>query len=205
MSRSRSRKALADAVELGRSEVEALLFSGATAQDLDQALITAVKMEDVPAIKLLIRAGARIQKRGAMSMLDVAINHGCEASLDVLIECGAQLDWYSLPQAIYRGNVRMVRALLRHGADPNALDGHPLAPVHMVTEGVQPGHPPLLEIAQALLRAGGDPFLADENGQFPGHPVFAAEREQQQLIGQATSVRQAHLSRGAAKPAMRLV
>lgn len=62
------------------------------------------------------------------------------------------------------GHPVSVKALLRAGASPNALDGHGETPLHSAASNASNGH---LACIRALLLAGADPSVKNECGESP--------------------------------------
>lgn len=72
----------------------------------------------------------------------------------------------------------LVEVLVRHGADVNARAKDGWTPLHVqAQEGEDTG---ALEVMEALLKAGADPNLVDDEGNTP--TTFAREREESEKV-----------------------
>ena len=69
------------------------------------------------------------------------------------------------------GDARMVAALLRHGADPTAMDDHGNTALHYACGACD------LPVARLLMRAGADPRVKNGAGRTPGEAVPAAAKD----------------------------
>jgi ankyrin repeat protein len=93
----------------------------------DTALMFAARVGDLASAKLLVAAGANVNDADAwgISATTLAAHAGHADVLEFLLEKGADASadkagFSALHTAIMRRDERMVGALLRHGADPNA-------------------------------------------------------------------------------------
>ena len=132
----------------------------------------------VEAAKILLGAGADVNDRGpdGVSVLVIAAHSGHVELVEHLLKAGADVNamdagYAALHAAVLRGELLMVRALLAHGANPNARlkKGTPLrragmdwalrpafvsaTPVWLAARYREP------EIMRALIDEGGDPSL----------------------------------------------
>ncbi|MFD9379416.1 ankyrin repeat domain-containing protein [Streptomyces sp. NPDC059999] len=124
----------------------------------------------------------RTSKRLSRQLVEAA-GHGSTARVEALIGAGADPDGRdadgttALYVASVQGNPDSVRALLDHGADPNAhsdgpTDGTPLCAAACW------GH---VETVRALLAGGADPGLREDDGEGLS-PLEWAVREEQEDV-----------------------
>ena len=151
------------------------------------ALMFAARAGDVVSTELLLAAGADVNVEAAygISATTLAAHSNHAAVVELLLESGARPDanragYTALHAAILRGNERTVRALLAHGADPNAplLAPSPVrrqslvfffhrvfvgaTPFWLAARFVQPG------IMKALAEFGADPLFSHYVGYWVG-------------------------------------
>ena len=129
------RAALGAAVASGRKDLlELLLKAGANFQGRSgwDALHIVVLQNDIPAVKLLIQYGCPKQMvlRVAAELGNFEIaNMFLKQSIDVTSPLSFRNETcYLLHVAVHGGNVAVVRALLRAGADPRAVDENQQTP-----------------------------------------------------------------------------
>ena len=161
------------------------------------ALMFAARAGDVVSTELLLAAGADVNVEAAygISATTLAAHSNHAAVVELLLESGARPDanragYTALHAAILRGNERTVRALLAHGADPNAplLAPSPVrrqsldfffhrvfvgaTPFWLAARFVQPG------IMKALAEFGADPLFSHYVGYWVGlRPSWTWENE----------------------------
>ncbi len=71
--------------------------------------------------------------------------------------------------------LKITRALLKSGADPNAANERGETPLFLAAENLYPG------AARALLRAGADPGIPNQDGVFPLHAAIASYAKKRQI------------------------
>lgn len=148
----------------------------------DHALHEAIRQAHVPAIRLLLNGRAEPNarclclERGCEFPLQLAVSctsflrgaDRCQA-VELLLRSGARMSPRRgdpeantpLHDAVRRGDVDVVGLLLRHRADPNALNGFNEAPLHLALRPSGGDFIPTtssLALAEALLRAGACPL-----------------------------------------------
>jgi len=150
------------------------------------ALLFAVEAGDAESARLLLDAGADVDDSGAdgRSVLVAAAFGGHRSVVDVLLDRGADVHvadagYTALHAAALRGELETVRALLAHGANPNAplTKGSPVRRfgAQWALPNTMMGATPLFvasvylegDIVRALLAAGGDPALGLADGTTP--------------------------------------
>jgi ankyrin repeat protein len=178
--------AVADALVRGGADVHGGSKSGFT------PLMFAAQQGDVDSIRVLLRAGAKVDDRqeGAPTALVIASAMVHVNAVNLLLDNGANpnaTDWrgynplllvvrdshYGLDLANKDRIVTIVKALLKHGADPNFRLKQPKA---ITTNEVSlDGATPVLlaaevnntEAVKVLLDAGADPRITTEQGMTP--------------------------------------
>lgn len=153
----------------------------------DHALHEAVRQANVPAVRLLLRHGSDPNARC------LHLERGCEFPLQLAASCtsylraedrlqavemllqagaqpgprrGDQEANTPLHDAVRRGDLELMLLLLRHSADPNALNGFGEAPLHLALRPVGSDLRPTVSAAamvETLLDAGASPL--DEEGR----------------------------------------
>lgn len=124
-------------------------------------LLRFVEKGDRGGVEACLRLGALIDG-DKLNPLGVACSLEDLRMVNFLLEKGANLDASHsrdmerpndspLLAACFQGNLAIVKALLKHGADPNVPDARSFSPLHTVSEG---GDRP--ELVSALLAAGAD-------------------------------------------------
>jgi ankyrin len=93
----------------------------------ETALLFAARVGDLPSAKLLLAAGANVNDKDAwgVSAMVLAAHSGFTEMVEYLLDKGADANasgpgFTALHEAIMRRDVTMVKALLDHGANPNA-------------------------------------------------------------------------------------
>ncbi len=123
--------------------------------------------------RLLLAAGANVNQvaRNDMTLLEIAISESALPKIRFLLEAGADARLGApLIWAVRRGELKLVRLLLEHGANPNArldVDGE------FAFAGFLRGATPLMraaadqpiEMLQLLVEAGADPCAVDREGR----------------------------------------
>jgi ankyrin repeat protein len=146
-------------------------------------LLFGARSGDVESIRLLLRAGADVNDGlpDGMSALVLAAHSGNGSGAELLLEKGADpnaagIGYTALHAAVLRSDIGLVKALLAHGANPNAeiTKGTPLrrnsqdwnlpatligaTPFWLAAKFVEP------EIMRALLAGGADPAISLRDG-----------------------------------------
>lgn len=147
-----------------KMNVPSMVVPGQTALEL------AIANQSMEAVKLLIEAGADLEKisSGDLSPLKQAVLLPPETGLPIikmLLAAGAKIDAFddeklmgtALSLAAIKGKTEALTMLLEAGADPNILNGTRKGPI--LALAAMGGHP---EIVKILLAAGADPNAADE-------------------------------------------
>jgi ankyrin len=123
--------------------------------------------------RLLLAAGANVNQRARndMTLLEIAISESALPKIRFLLEAGADAGLGApLIWAVRRGELKLVRLLLEHGANPNAqldVDGE------FAFAGFLRDTTPLMraaadqpiEMLQLLVEAGADPRAVDREGR----------------------------------------
>mmetsp|Transcript_149105 Transcript_149105/g.277887 ORF Transcript_149105/g.277887 Transcript_149105/m.277887 type:complete len:419 (-) Transcript_149105:27-1283(-) len=160
----------------------------------EHSLHEAVRQACVPAVRMLIQSRAEPNARclglekGCEFPLQLAVfcsgNERCQA-VELLLRAGARpsprrTDREAntpLHDAIRRGEFGMANVLLRHLADPNAVNGFGETPLHLLLrqEGGFLLATQLRSMAEALLRSGASPLAPDGHGLLPGRMTTDAQ------------------------------
>ena len=165
----------------GREELNYTVLRGGSTP-----LFFAARSGDAESVRLLVAAGADVHDTlpNGMSALVLAAHSGQGAAASALLEKGADpnaagIGYTALHAAVLRGDVELVKDLLRHGAKPNALitKGTPLrrnnqdynlpatligaTPYWLAAKFLEP------EIMRALIAGGADPEKAIPDGATP--------------------------------------
>lgn len=165
----------------------------------EHSLHEAVRQACVPAVRMLIQSRAEpnarclCPERGCEFPLQLAVfgsgTDRCQA-VELLLRAGARpsprrTDREAntpLHDAVRRGEFEVANLLLRHSADPNAVNGFGETPLHLMLRqdgGFMPGTQ-LRTMVEALLRAGASPLAPDSRGLLPAQ--IAADAELQVLL-----------------------
>lgn len=154
--------------------VEVLLNAGAKvdarARDGRNALMYAAGWSDAAAVRSLIDAGARLDARSEdqRTALMLAASRGTTESLDALIAAGANMEYKNrwgqtaLIAAALVADAEKVNRLLR-GSPLNATDANGLTALNVACGGSDESD----AVVDALLQAGADPKIADNDGVTP--------------------------------------
>jgi ankyrin repeat protein len=166
----------------GREELNYTVFRGGST-----ALLFAARVGDVESARLLLAAGANVNDAlpdGAPA-LTVAAHSGQGATAMLLLEKGANpnaaaIGYAALHAAVLRGNHDLVKDLLKHGANPNALmtrgtpsrraNGHSfelLSPLNGATPYAMAAQYLEGGIMRTLAAGGADTRLAKADGTTP--------------------------------------
>jgi hypothetical protein len=155
--------------------------------DLEKNLQAAVASNDPSMAKVLIAAGANVNKTGKDSEtpLHAAAIKGRAGVARVLIDAGASVNAHDedgltpLHSAAVWGHTEMVRVLLAAGADVNARDRRQETPLHLVASRSVPPLSVYADIARLLLDAGARPNARAADGTTPlGRAEIAAAKLQ---------------------------
>jgi ankyrin repeat protein len=134
---------------------------------VNESIVRACVMGDARAVRAAIRRGVdpngRFRRR---TLLNWAAQEGRDAVMAALLAAGADPDRPDgdlrvrpLHTAAGAGHIRIVRRLLRAGANPNVRVKGMGTPLHLAASY---GH---LDCVRALVRAGADASLCDEDGK----------------------------------------
>jgi len=157
---------LAIASELIARGVDANSFKG------EGPIIAAVKNQDLPMVKLLVKHGADVnaKKKLGKAPIDIAGENGDIEMMRFLMKSGAKLDTNSfgggpLTSAARKGKAEMVRSLIELGVNVNEKSfwGTPLS------SAASEGH---LEVVQMLIQAGANVNIPADTL----HPLTSAKR-----------------------------
>merc|ERR1712137_235268 len=164
------------------------------------AIHEAVRQAHVPALRMLLesRADPNVRcpclERGCEFPLQLAVSSATFfnsadrlQAIDLLLRAGVQTNLHRydaeantpLHDASRRGDLEVVKKLLRHSANPNAKNSLGETPLHLVVEqGMLPGESAgtMQAIALVLLRAGASPHVLP--GVLAVHPRMQALIEQ---------------------------
>ena len=131
-------------------------------------LMGAAQCGHLPVLRALIGAGAAVteQTRDGVTAFHMACVQGMSGAAELLLRHGARHNWHAPPpssapplgMAAWTGQVRLVRVLLRAGADVNATDGHGWTPLMVALAGNNAA------CARALLEADARFDLTDGDG-----------------------------------------
>lgn len=155
--------------------------------DLEKNLEAAVASNDPAMAKMVIAAGANVNKTGKSSEtpLHAAAIKGRAGVAKVLIAAGASVNTHDqdgmtpLHSAAVWGHTEMVRVLLAAGADVNARDARQETPLHLVASRSVPPLSVYADIARLLLDAGARPNARAADGTTPlGRAEVAAAKLQ---------------------------
>jgi ankyrin repeat protein len=166
----------------GREELNYTVFRGGST-----ALLFAARSGDVESASLLLNAGADPNEAlpDGASALIVAAHSGNGAVGALLLERGADpnanaVGYTPLHAAVLRGDLALVKALLKHGANPNRVitrgtpsrraNGHQfelLGPLVSATPYVQAAQYLEIEMMRTLAAAGADTRRAKADGMTP--------------------------------------
>ena len=149
-------------------------------------LLFAARQGDGDSARMLLDAGAIVNDRApdGNSALVIASFSGNRYVAEVLLDKGADVNadgagYAALHAAVLRGDVELVKALLRHGANANARLKHgspvPRESNHWFLSGYLAGATPFLlaakynesEIMRVLVAKGADPGQAMDDGTTP--------------------------------------
>ena len=172
----------AETQRAGREELNYTMLRGGST-----ALLFAARAGDAESASLLLAAGANVNDvlpDGTTALIDAA-HSGQGAVAELLLEKGADpnngdIGYTALHAAVLRGDLGLVKALLAHGAKPNAVvtkgmstrraNGHD----YLLLKALIGGTPYLLaaqylevEMMRALAGAGADTRLAKQDGMTP--------------------------------------
>lgn len=155
---------LSAAVEGDSATVRACLDEEIDVNAVDRngrtALALAAGAGSIEVIRLLLEAGAALEPESGVSPLAEAIRNQQEQAVLLLLESGASARGRSalLIDAIGMGDVRIVQALIDHGADPDVTRGDttPLAAAASRCDEA---------MVTALLASGADPNRATPSGR----------------------------------------
>lgn len=152
----------------------------------EHSLHEAVRQAHLPAVRMLIQSRAEPNarclclERGCEFPLQLAVfcsgNERTQA-VELLLHAGARTSPRRtdreantpLHDAIRRGEFEVANILLRHSADPNAMNGFGETPLHLLLrqEGGFLLAGQLRSMAEALLRFGASPLAPDGRGLLP--------------------------------------
>lgn len=166
----------------GREELNYTVFRGGST-----ALLFAARVGDLESARMLLAAGANVNDAlpdGAPALI-VAAHSGQGATAMLLLEKGADpnaaaIGYTALHAAVLRGDYDLVRALLKHGANPNAqilrgtpsrrANGHQfelLSPLFGATAYAQAAQYLEVEMMRTLAAGGADTRLVKGDGTTP--------------------------------------
>lgn len=108
----------------------------------DTPLHCAVSCGNIPAVRLLLQAGAQVHARNAhgSAALHTAAELGHTAIAQALLQAGASVDatagfrWTALMFAASNGHTATVQLLLQYGANPNAKDNLQQTPLLLAAQ-----------------------------------------------------------------------
>eukprot|EP00752_Nemacystus_decipiens_P014990 g13347.t1 len=141
-------------------------------------------------VKRALAAGARVDGMPGTNVTPLmrAATYGRVGMTKLLLEKGAKLEIFTplqtrtpneatayprgtraLHVAAYAGEVNVLRALLRAGAQPNVRNGDGWSPLMAACNGCGPKLQRRVTTIELLLEAGALPSLADKEGHFPLH------------------------------------
>lgn len=133
-------------------------------------LNVAAELNNLPAAKLLIKRGADVEGGGSSPLTSAGANGDYVEMAQLLVENGAGVNTrstaggYPLHRAAGRGNIKVTKYLLAHGANPNAADGKGFTALYSAA-GSDCG----VSTAAALLSKGADPNVKNVYGQTALH------------------------------------
>ena len=167
-----SAKPLTRAVQFRRvAVVQELLKAGARIDEMDwdgeTVLHVAAENGELSILKMLIRAGADVNRNGILTPLVWAALRGHIDIVRELISKGASVNTSmqgygnALHAAVTSGRTEVVRVLIQAGAHVNDLDGNEETPLN---DAVLKGN---ITIVQELLNAGADVNRTNKNGKIP--------------------------------------
>jgi ankyrin repeat protein len=145
---------------------------------LNQELIEASRVNNVPKVSRLLRAGADVNaKHGFLTLTPLlwACYHDHEQVVQVLLEHGADIeakdsqDWTPLHYACYKGRVAVVNELLSRGANNEAMNNRGSTPLHIASLNDH------LAIVKALVSKGANILAANNQGEHPINVLAVSE------------------------------
>lgn len=132
------------------------------------ALFLAASKCQVGTVKLLVRHGARVDKKSnGRTPLDIAVTTNCDQVVKYLVRKGARLEYRdhnrdtALMTAVDSGQLEVVRLMIEHGANLEAKNERGETPLLIAANGWYP------EMIRVLLRAGANYFVKTNRGKTP--------------------------------------
>lgn len=156
----------------------------------ERELIEGITFDSVRRVKKALAAGARVDGMPGTQITPLmrAATYGRLGMTNLLLEKGAKLETSTpidtntpeeasayprgtraLHVAAYAGEVDVLRALLRAGAQPNAKNGDGWTPLMAACNGCRSESRRRVTTVEVLLEAGALPSLADKEGHSPLH------------------------------------